>query len=130
MYYSWAGPCAEPADEDDFFLMLAQEAGQGGQPAGYLNGKPYAIDAFSGRAAPGVGTPKWVDLPIQTRISDQIAPYAVILRDGMAYASVEPPRQVGNMVVARDRTGKLYSIKASEVDMEATRPIASGVPAQ
>ncbi|HEY6320878.1 MAG TPA: hypothetical protein VJA16_04900 [Thermoanaerobaculia bacterium] len=130
LFYSFAGPCPDPiVEEDYFFLILVQvgggQGGQGGQPPGYLNGREYATDVFPGYAPPGAGTPKAVDLPIQTRMSDQIAPYSVVLRDGMAYASVEPPRQVGNMVVARDRTGKLFSIKASEVDMGATRPITS-----
>jgi len=124
VYYSWAGPCY---DEYEGPATIAQQAGiPKGQATGFENGTDYATDPFSVGVGPGAGTPKVAELPILTRNSDRIAPYAVILRDGMAFASVERPKQSGKMIVARDRSGNLFSIKASEVDMAATKPANPG----
>jgi hypothetical protein len=119
-YYSWAGPCE---DYEDAPAAAQQVMGiPKGQATGYENGTDYATDPFSVGVGPGAGTPRATDMPILTRSSDTMAPYAVILRDGMAFASVERPRQSGKMIVARDRSGNLFSIRASEVDMAATKP--------
>jgi hypothetical protein len=74
--------------------------------------------------ASGAGLPATRDqeaLPVQTRLSDTPVSYAVVLRDGTALASVVPPRQSGNMIIGKDRTGHLYSIRATEVDRAASR---------
>jgi hypothetical protein len=121
VYYSWAGPCDFTPDEPG----AAQQAAMGiqrGQATGFENGTDYATDPWAVGIGPGAGTPRMADLPVLTRSSDTIAPYAVILRDGMAFASTERPKQAGKMIVARDRGGNLFSIKASEVDMAATKP--------
>jgi hypothetical protein len=94
------------------------------QPTGFENGTDYATDPFTVGLGPGAGTPRMAALPVLTRNSEAVAPYAVILRDGMAFASVERPRQSGKMIIARDRGGNLFSIRASEVDMAATKPAA------
>jgi hypothetical protein len=120
VYYSWAGPCE---DYEDGPAAVQQAMGiPKGQATGYENGTDYATDPFAVGVGPGAGTPRMTDMPILTRTSDTMAPYAVILRDGMAFASVERPRQSGKMIVARDRSGNLFSIRASEVDMAATKP--------
>ncbi len=74
--------------------------------------------------ANGVGMPTTKEqqqLPVQTRLSDTPVSYAVVLRDGTALASVVPPWQSGAMIVGKDRTGHLYSVRASEVDKAASR---------
>jgi len=122
VYYSWAGPCPDYYPEAP---AGAQQVGiQRGQATGYENGTDYATDPWAVGVGPGAGTPRMANLPVLTRTSDMIAPYAVILRDGMAFASVERPRQSGKMIVARDRSGNLFSIRASEVDLAATKPAA------
>jgi hypothetical protein len=126
VYYSFAGPCEDSEEE----VVAAQPGAQGmGIPRaqGFENGTDYATDPFAVGLGPGAGTPRVADLPILTKNSESVAPYAVILRDGMAFASVDRPRQSGKMIVARDRSGNLFSIRASEVDLTATRP---ATPAQ
>ncbi len=119
VYYSFAGPC-EDSEED---LAVAQQVGNlRAQPTGFENGTDYATDIFAVGLVPGAGTARVTDLPILTRNTEAVAPYSVILRDGMAFASVERPRQSGKMIVARDRSGNLFSIRASEVDLAATKP--------
>jgi hypothetical protein len=119
VYYSFAGPC-EDSEEGP---AVAQQVGMSrAQPSGFENGTAYATDPFSVGLVPGAGTARVTDLPILTRNTEAVAPYSVILRDGMAFASVDRPRQSGKMIVARDRSGNLFSIRASEVDMAATKP--------
>lgn len=124
VYYSFAGPC-EDSEEGP---VVAQQVGMPkAQPSGFENGTDYATDPFAVGLVPGAGTARVTDLPILTRNTEAVAPYAVILRDGMAFASVDRPRQSGKMIVARDRSGNLFSIRASEVDLAATKP---ATPAQ
>jgi hypothetical protein len=121
VYYSFAGPC----EDSEEVPAGAQQVGiTTARPSGFENGTDYATDVFSVGLVPGVGTARVTDLPILTRNSEAVAPYAVILRDGMAFASVDRPRQSGKMIVARDRSGNLFSIRASEVDLAATKPVA------
>jgi hypothetical protein len=123
VYYSFAGPC------EDFEEVPAagQQAGiPRAQTSGFENGTDYATDPFAVGLVPGAGTARVTDLPILTRNTEAVAPYAVILRDGMAFASVDRPTQSGKMIVARDRSGNLFSIRASEVDIAATKPAAPG----
>ncbi|HXO27352.1 MAG TPA: hypothetical protein VOA80_08420 [Thermoanaerobaculia bacterium] len=117
VYYSFAGPC-----EDSEEVPVQQVGGTKAQPSGFENGTDYATDPFAVGLVPGAGTPRVTDLPILTRNTEAVAPYAVVLRDGMAFASVDRPVQSGKMIVARDRSGNLFSIRASEVDMAATKP--------
>jgi len=119
VYYSFAGPC----EDSEEVAVVGQQVGFArAQPSGYENGTDYATDPFAVGLVPGAGTARVADLPILTRNTEAVAPYAVILRDGMAFASVERPTQSGKMVVGRDRSGNLFSIRASEVDLSATKP--------
>jgi hypothetical protein len=121
VYYSFAGPC----EDSEEVAAVGQQVGIARtQPSGYENGTDYATDPFAVGLVPGAGTARVADLPILTRNTEAVAPYAVILRDGMAFASVERPTQSGKMVVGRDRSGNLFSIRASEVDLKATKPAA------
>jgi hypothetical protein len=123
-YYSFAGPC----EDSEVGPAAARQAGTPkARPTGFENGTDYATDPFAVGLVPGAGTARVTNLPILTRNMEAVAPYAVILRDGMAFASVDRPRQSGKMIVARDRSGNLFSIRASEVDLAATKPAA---PAQ
>jgi len=128
VYYSFAGPCEDSEEEVAAAQPGAQQVGTlRAQATGFENGTDYATDPFAVGLVPGAGTPRMADLPILTKNSEAVAPYSVILRDGMAFASVERPRQSGKMIVARDRSGNLFSIRASEVDLAATKP---ATPAQ
>lgn len=120
VYYSFAGPCEDSEEAP----VVAQEGMARGQASGFENSTDYATDIFAVGIVPGAGTARVTDLPILTRNTEAVAPYSVILRDGMVFASVERPRQSGKMIVARDRSGNLFSIRASEVDLAATKPAA------
>jgi len=119
VYYSFAGPC----EDSEEVAAVGQQVGMPkAQASGFENGTDYATDVFAVGLVPGAGTAKVTDLPILTRNTEAVAPYAIILRDGMAFASVDRPKQSGKMIIARDRSGNLFSIRASEVDMAATKP--------
>ena len=61
------------------------------------------------------------DFPIQSRMTDLAVRYAIVMRDGTAFASTDMPKWSGDMIVGRDRTGKLFSVKGSTVDLPASR---------
>ncbi len=125
-YYTYGGPCPDlPLSAPGLKQTETQNVGS----RAFQNGTEYATDPWTVGLGPNAGRPREDELPILTKRSDMVAPYAVILRDGMALASVERPRQSGNMIIARDRGGNLYSIRASEVDMGATRPQAPAAAA-
>jgi hypothetical protein len=81
---------------------------------------------LKGMGLPGSGARgEKAALPVQTRLSDVAASYVVVLRNGTAFASMVPPSLSGNSVVGRDRTGLLFSVRASEVDLDASHIQAS-----
>jgi hypothetical protein len=128
-YYSSVGACP------DLFESLPAPSAAATPPAAergparpYETTVEYATDPGAVGVGPSAGKPRTAGIPVETRTSETVAPYSVFLRDGTALASMEQPRQAGNRIVARDRTGKLYSIRVAEVDLAATRPGTAGAP--
>jgi hypothetical protein len=137
---TWAGALGAEFYNYNYWI-LPDQTGAAAAPAGSLYGSRFGPPAtpagtravwIQDPGASGVGIPMTSQqraLPIQTPLSETPIPYAIILRDGTVLASVVPPQQSGNMVVGRDRTGRLYSIRATEVDRTATRlPAAAAAP--
>jgi hypothetical protein len=60
-------------------------------------------------------------LPVMTRLSEAPVDYAIVLRSGVALATQEQPTRSGNTVIGHDRSGHLFSVRASEVDLPASR---------
>lgn len=126
-YYSSVGACPDlfeslPAPS----AAAAPPAAERGPARPYETTVEYATDPGAVGVGPSAGKPRTEGIHVETRASETVAPYSVFLRDGTALASMEQPRQAGNRIVARDRTGKLYSIRVAEVDMAATRPETAG----
>ena len=89
-YYTYGGPCPDlPLSAPG----LKQAEAQNGVSRSFENGTEYATDPWAVGLGPNAGRPREDELPILTKRSETVAPYAVILRDGMALASVERPRQ-------------------------------------
>ena len=137
---TWAGALGANFYNYNYWI-LPDQTGAAAATAGALPGSRFGAPAtpagtravwIQDPGASGVGIPvtrQQRALPIQTPLSETPVPYAIILRDGTVLASVVPPQQSGNMVVGRDRTGRLYSIRATEVDQVATRlPAAAAAP--
>ncbi len=100
--------------------------GQGGPSVSSLN---WAADAWSAGLP---ARPHPLAPPILTNRTEEPAPYAIVLHGGSALITTEAPRQSGSMIVGRDRSGRLFSLKASEVDLKATNiqtpPAAAPAP--
>lgn len=122
-----------------YFLPGRGEVGEAGpaELGGIAQSRPTPGSAIAARSAapralwmqdPGaasVGMPTSRELvahmPIQTNLSETPVSYAIVLHDGTALATVQPPKRSGNTIIGKDRTGHLYSVRASEVDLAASR---------
>jgi hypothetical protein len=135
-YYSSPVPCVDaqqvPFGQPVEGGKAAQYAFRQGPYSVSLDGYAPGYGAQSARGANwstepwavGLGLPQHpgsTSLPIFTNLSRVVAPYSIVLRSGTALASMEAPKQSGGLIVGRDRTGRMFSIKASEVDVSATR---------
>jgi hypothetical protein len=97
----------------------------GGEIGGQVGASASALNWPSDAWAAGLpANPHPLAPPILTNRSDEPAAYAIVLHGGAVLATTEAPRQSGNLIVGRDRGGRLFSLKASDVDLRSTLPQA------
>ncbi len=78
------------------------------------------VDPFLERAGLPIAT-QAQGYPVVTNISQSPSQYAIVLRSGLALATQEPPTRSGNLIVGHDRTGHLFSVRSTEVDLAASQ---------
>jgi hypothetical protein len=104
-------------------LLTGRRPVGGGSGSGH-GSVPYGALLLLDPGATAYGNPghrEQSDFPVLSRMTDLKARYAIVMRDGTAFASTEPPKWSGSRIVGMDRTGKLFSVKASTVDLAASR---------
>jgi len=106
--------------EEHLLTGLRPMGGGSSHPSSMPKGALLLQDPGAGSYGLPVGRDQ-VAFPVQTRMADVAVRRAIVLRDGTAFATTEEPRWSGALIVGRDRFGKIYSVKASEVDLYASR---------